>query len=101
MTTIKDLEAASDAADAAHDKAVARYNALHAIAAAFVALDDAICSPALAGGSVVDPLFAHSCAAPHLAVLKEIRLAGEEVDRLETACHEAADALNAAPEEAA
>jgi hypothetical protein len=99
--TIADLEAESADAVSAHDKAVARREALFAIVCSLEALESATTSAALLEsdraafrGTIAN------VSTPWLATLKAIRETGVEIDRLETACHEAAHALNSADEAA-
>jgi len=100
MHTIDELEDASTAACTARDKAVAHRDALLAVVAAFQALEAACEDSALSDverqglATMTAPL-----TTPWTATLKSVRLANEEIGRLEAACHEAAHALNSAPEE--
>lgn len=98
--TIAQLEEESNVADIAHDKALARGWRIDGMIAAL----EVVLASARAvdltdeDRAIVNPL-------DMMAIVDSLRSAQRklhsEIDRLETACHEAAHALNDAPEEAA
>lgn len=98
--TIADLEATSDAACAANDRAVARLAKIQSVMDALMRVDDARGDAELseADHAQIETVDAAACYV--YLYNQKIALRGE-IDRLETACHEAARALNSAPEVAA
>jgi phosphoribosylamine-glycine ligase len=98
--TIAQLEDASNAANSAYDKAVARGCRIDEMIAGIETVLASEWAAALANEdiAIVDPPAMRA----KLDSLRNVRRElGNEIDRLETACHEAAHALNDAPEEAA
>jgi multidrug resistance efflux pump len=100
VKSLAQLEAASQDACDAHDKATADLDRVNSMIAALVLAEDHASDPALPV-AVRRLLVARIDWTLITALKDEAAKMAREIDRLDTACHEAAHALNAAPEEAA
>lgn len=99
MKTIADLEAASNAATDAHDRALARQVKIQKAIDLLLAVDDMCSDSDLtdADRAQLDTIDAAAC---YVYLSKQKAALRTEIDRLETLCHEAAHALNSADEAA-